>query len=850
MIETNLKKESILGKILVDKIFSNNKKLIIMMKNEKVLSKFNLLIKNIKANDVKKIDNNIIKVEKNSLVINMDKLSKEDNFTLGSRWKFYLEEIDSGRKYEFLKADREVKPANYRHLQPIEIGNKEVIPYVSGKNEINILVGGFDIYMREVYKARKKMLNIEKVSVEGNNIKFVIKDYIDIDSKVIFRIKDRKSRDSWGIKIDDIHNVSIDMSEFILNKGAIKSRWDCFLEVYSDNYVEIYKIGYFDKEVLESYKRFFNSIETDTPNLVTPYLTTKNELAIVIKPKLALQSEKLKINTLLRKFNMSRGILYGTVDIGLDYNCEFTCEEILLKYRSSSENIKYTIPISKKTGCGYSFKIDLNKYNFQQFYWDIYVVVKVDGQNYYSKIKKIEPNIAKKINKRVIRYSYLLDKKYLVYPYVTLDGALAIAYREQGKYETNLYKVKENIAYYTYKILRPYFEGKDIWLSYEKFSEAAQDNAFYFFRYMYNEHANKKTYYIIQKDSPDYVNLKGMEDRVLDFMSFKYMIYMYASNLLVSSESKSHCYAWRVQKGKIKNSIDKKKHVFLQHGVTALKRVDYVFKKTTSNAVDLFVATSDYESKIIEDYFGYKKDEIITTGFCRWDVLEDKSTDQKQILLMPTWRNWMDGVSDEKFMQSEYYKKYAGLLNSEKLNNILKKTNTIINFYIHPKFKQYLDMFTNKSEYIKIYQFGELKVNDLLMKSSMAITDYSSIAWDMYYQKKPVLFYQFDIDDYNFYQGSYLDMEKELFGDRSFTVDQLVKDIEYYINNKFVEKKKYAELRKKYFKYVDKNNCKRTYEAICSKRDILLKDSNQSNIIKFKQSDFVRRIRNVLKNKK
>ena len=193
---------------------------------------------------------------------------------------------------------------------------------------------------------------------------------------------------------------------------------------------------------------------------------------------------------------------------------------------------------------------------------------------------------------------------------------------------------------------------------------------------------------------------------------------------------------------------------------------------------------------------------------------ESDKINPKQIFLMPTWRGWLDEIPEEEFVQTEYYKNYTKVLNSERLQKILKDNNLILNFYIHPKFKQYVDSFNTSSEYIKIIGFGEQKVNELLMTSSLLITDYSSVAWEFYYLKKPVIFYQFDIDDYNRLTGSYVDMEKELFGDRVFNCEDLVNTIDEYVNNSFKEKEKFINTRDKYFKYIDNNNSKRVYDEI------------------------------------
>jgi CDP-glycerol glycerophosphotransferase (TagB/SpsB family) len=74
--------------------------------------------------------------------------------------------------------------------------------------------------------------------------------------------------------------------------------------------------------------------------------------------------------------------------------------------------------------------------------------------------------------------------------------------------------------------------------------------------------------------------------------------------------------------------------------------------------------------------------------------------------------------------------------------------------------------------------------------------------------------YQFDLDKYNETNGSYIDMEKDLFGERCLTREELLPKIHEYYENGFKEKTAYAEMRKKYLAYHDHNNRRRTYEFI------------------------------------
>ncbi|GAA3319017.1 hypothetical protein GCM10020331_024180 [Ectobacillus funiculus] len=76
---------------------------------------------------------------------------------------------------------------------------------------------------------------------------------------------------------------------------------------------------------------------------------------------------------------------------------------------------------------------------------------------------------------------------------------------------------------------------------------------------------------------------------------------------------------------------------------------------------------------------------------------------------MPTWRNWLEEVEEEQFVQSDYYREYNGVLQSEKFLRVLKENNVVLNFYVHPKFMPYVSNFTSSNEHINVIQFGEEK---------------------------------------------------------------------------------------------------------------------------------------------
>lgn len=540
----------------------------------------------------------------------------------------------------------------------------------------------------------------------------------------------------------------------------------------------------------------------------TLYFGKKDDALEAIYPPCKLTSLKTNGNRLELAFNIPN-----------DQNAKF--DGLVLKYRSVIEDIQipFDCKLEKKEGftrvnATLEFKGDMP---LKEIFWDVRAVVEKYGAKQYVKLGYNGYAIKQKLYFSNVQCD--VDDKHIIFPYFTKKGIINFCFRERSEYDTAEVKRREVLAYILYILSGLFLSRKNIWIVYEKFCKMAQDNGYYFFKYCMenlDEKEKKNIYYVIDKRSDEYKNVEKYGKHVIDFMSVKHMLYIMSMSICISSDSKSHLYAWRTKPSLVKRAIGKKKELFLQHGVTALKQVHQLFGKNGTSSMEYFVTTGRVEQEIAINELGYNEKTAPITGFARWDVLEDKqSNKEKFILLMPTWRSWLEEVSDNQFLVSDYYKKYSSLLQSPRLNQILKDTNTRLVFYIHPKFAGYIDNFkaavSNRVTYIP---FGKIPLNELMMRCSMLITDYSSVCWDVYYMDKPVLFYQFDYDMYNQAHGSYINMENDLFGNRSTTEDALLNDVEYFANNGFVENEKDRLAAPKYFEYRDNNNSKRIYDFL------------------------------------
>ena len=95
---------------------------------------------------------------------------------------------------------------------------------------------------------------------------------------------------------------------------------------------------------------------------------------------------------------------------------------------------------------------------------------------------------------------------------------------------------------------------------------------------------------------------------------------------------------------------------------------------------------------------------------------------------------------------------------------------------------------------------------------SLLITDYSSVAFDFAYLKKPVIYYQSN-KDYHYDEG-YFDYDNMGFGEVISDVDVLLSKIRYYLNNDCMMEDKFKERVDQFFKFNDNKNCERVYKWI------------------------------------
>ncbi len=366
------------------------------------------------------------------------------------------------------------------------------------------------------------------------------------------------------------------------------------------------------------------------------------------------------------------------------------------------------------------------------------------------------------------------------------------------------------------------FQGA--WLICERGVEA-RDNGFAFFKYIRTKYPDKKVYYLI--DPNQEIDYKFVESfgNIITYNSKRHWMALFFVDCVLSTHV-GFITPWSYVCHKTFFSwLNCPKFVLLNHGITKEDMSDKLNKFVTG--VDLFIAANnqDYTTLVQDRRYGYKPEEVALTGYARYDRWANCEC-KNQILLMPTWRAYLVDKTIEKrnepkvigdFIKSEYYKVFQSLLNNKLLDDLLTKYNMQMVFYPHYEMQSALYLWTTNSKNIIFADKQHYDIPSLMRESKVLITDYSGVGFDFAYMYKPILYYQFDKEDY--YKGHYLrsevySIENDGLGDVVCLEKELLHELQILLETECEMPFKYKQRVDDFFTYHDNMNCKRIYDAV------------------------------------
>ncbi|MBU7563521.1 CDP-glycerol glycerophosphotransferase family protein [Pediococcus ethanolidurans] len=384
-------------------------------------------------------------------------------------------------------------------------------------------------------------------------------------------------------------------------------------------------------------------------------------------------------------------------------------------------------------------------------------------------------------------------------PYFTLKGNNLAMYCN----------VFDDAAIATYqKVLRKKIvKKKNVWLIGEK-SNKAQDNGFFFFKYLRENHPEIDAYYVIDNESLDRANFESM-DHVITFNSAEHFRVAYSAQVICGTHD------YKILLPTINHDflkLIKAKIVFLQHGVLGTKNlIDINGRMFDTFYADVFVTSSLREKNIVTNDLQYPEKSVIVSGLPRFDRLFLGDTKvKKQILIIPTWRDWLR--DDQSFKESNYLYVYDSLINNSYFKKLAGEGYKVL-FCLHPNAQKFLQYFSIPSYVTPISQ-GEVMVQDLIKESCLMITDYSSVGIDFSFLDKPVIYYEFDQVRFLGKKGSHLNLERDLPGDVVYSEKQVIDSLKMVYQNDFQISDSNKTKSSKFLINKDLNNSKRVFEGI------------------------------------
>lgn len=335
---------------------------------------------------------------------------------------------------------------------------------------------------------------------------------------------------------------------------------------------------------------------------------------------------------------------------------------------------------------------------------------------------------------------------------------------------------------------------------------AAGDNAESLYRFISTQNKNIDVYYVIKKKCHDWDRLKP-EFNLVNCDSLRYHWLFLKADIICCS------YQLIIPHGAWNYKSRHYKLIWLQHGIIHEDLSNMYNAQCGHNLVT--VATKDEYKDRLRPEYKYSDNQVALTGLARYDLLQNNP--QKIITIGLTWRCKLIYADRETFLKSTYYSIYEKLVIRSELMDLAERYGYQLQMVFHPEVNSAIRTCVEEKCDPRIRIIRDKMYKDIFAESSLLITDYSSLAFDMAYLKKPVIYYQQDSNEFysgHTYKPGYFDFNRDGFGEVTDTQEGLLQIVEEYLLHECTMKDKYRERVENTFAYIDHNNCGRIWNEI------------------------------------
>jgi glycosyltransferase involved in cell wall biosynthesis len=351
----------------------------------------------------------------------------------------------------------------------------------------------------------------------------------------------------------------------------------------------------------------------------------------------------------------------------------------------------------------------------------------------------------------------------------------------------------------------------------------ADDNAEHLYRWVIKNRPDVNAFFVLRETSPDWPRLSAAGFRLIPFGSMEHGILFILAEKLLSSQVDAYINSYISPK--YVSDMRRTQFIYLRHGTVK----DDMSPWLNQNDIDLCITSTrqEYEATTAPGTrYRLTEKEVVLTGLARHDSLLELAAPQSMILVMPTWRPGFLGKWDGKgqtrkhnphFLQSAYARTWQAFFNNTKLRDLLHKHNFQVVFYSHPCMQDYLDEY-DFPDFVKRESNATSSLSTILKTVKILVTDFSSIAFDMAYQEKPVIYYHADdkasyLEGHNWKNG-YFDYERDGFGPVGHTGEQVLDALDDALNARCIPSERYLVRMKNTFVYKDGRCCERIFDAV------------------------------------
>lgn len=358
----------------------------------------------------------------------------------------------------------------------------------------------------------------------------------------------------------------------------------------------------------------------------------------------------------------------------------------------------------------------------------------------------------------------------------------------------------------------------------------ADDNGEHLYRYLKNERPDIDAYFLLERSSTDWDRLSAEGFRMVEYGSDEAAVIALNASVRISSDAVEGCMypVPRREFGGLPGIF-----VFLQHGV--LK--DDISRWLNGKNIELLITTTDreYESFVDEESpYSLHRRQVVQTGLARYDRLMElragSAVEGRTVLFMPTWRRSLRDAlvacaSDEErvdvFRASEFGRRWLDLLSSPEVARVAQDHGGSVRLMLHPVLDHVVPEF-DLPAHVERLDPSKVRFQEELARTSMLVTDYTSVAFDVAYLGAPVLYYQFDEDtmfngDHPLRKG-YFDYRDDGLGPVWTTHEDTARSIEEYASRAFSMEESYRVRTEATFRYRDVKNAERIVSAIERRR--------------------------------